>query len=81
MVDDTSGHIAGEEPLKQLSALRALNLRNTDTFAGLSGDEFGVLLENCGGDTALGIAEKTTAGGLGPALRVTRHGVADNANR
>ncbi|MDQ3159676.1 MAG: EAL domain-containing protein, partial [Pseudomonadota bacterium] len=58
VVNDTCGHIAGDELLKRLSALLALNLRSSDMLARLGGDEFGVLLQNCGRDVALGIAEK-----------------------
>ncbi len=58
VVNDTCGHIAGDELLKRLSAVLALNLRSSDTLARLGGDEFGVLLQNCGREAALGIAEK-----------------------
>lgn len=58
VVNDTCGHVAGDELLKQVSAMLALNLRKNDTLARLGGDEFGVLLENCGVQTALRIAEK-----------------------
>jgi diguanylate cyclase (GGDEF)-like protein/PAS domain S-box-containing protein len=57
IVNDTCGHIAGDEMLKQLGILLKAKLRQNDTLARLGGDEFGVLLETCPIEPALRVAE------------------------
>lgn len=57
IVNDTCGHVAGDELLRQLSTLLRDKLRQSDTLARLGGDEFGVLLDSCGTESALRIAE------------------------
>ncbi|TCV85407.1 putative bifunctional diguanylate cyclase/phosphodiesterase [Sulfurirhabdus autotrophica] len=47
IVNDTCGHIAGDELLSQLAAIIQKQMRTTDTLARLGGDEFGVIFENC----------------------------------
>ena len=58
IINDTCGHVAGDQLLKQLSAQLQKQIRNGDTLARLGGDEFGVLLENCPLNQAHLVAEK-----------------------
>ena len=47
-INDTGGHVAGDEMLRQLAPLLREQLREHDTFARIGGDEFAILLEHCG---------------------------------
>ena len=47
VVNDTCGHVAGDELLKQIAALLRKRLRNSDILARIGGDEFGIILHEC----------------------------------
>ncbi|GAB4263562.1 MAG: hypothetical protein Kow0065_14300 [Methylomicrobium sp.] len=47
VINDTCGHTAGDELLKQVTYLLQQKVRKRDTLARLGGDEFGVLMEHC----------------------------------
>ena len=56
-VNDTCGHLAGDELLRQISQLFAGRLREEDTLARLGGDEFGIILASCSGPRARQVAD------------------------
>ncbi len=58
VVNDTCGHIAGDELLCEIAETMSRNVRSSDMLARLGGDEFGVLLEGCDIDNAYERAEK-----------------------
>jgi diguanylate cyclase (GGDEF)-like protein/PAS domain S-box-containing protein len=58
VINDTSGHHAGDRLLLKVVSVLQQNLREHDMLARLGGDEFGVIIENCSLEAAEDIAEK-----------------------
>ncbi|UTF58943.1 bifunctional diguanylate cyclase/phosphodiesterase [Gilvimarinus sp. DA14] len=61
VVNDTSGHFAGDRLLQQVVDVFRRELRDCDMLARLGGDEFAMILENCPLDVAGRITEKLRA--------------------
>jgi diguanylate cyclase (GGDEF)-like protein/PAS domain S-box-containing protein len=58
VVNDTCGHIAGDELLKQISQLVEKTTRRNDIVARLGGDEFAILLQSCPIERSINLAEE-----------------------
>ncbi len=74
IVNDTCGHIAGDELLRQISTSLTTRIRRSDVLARLGGDEFGLLLENCTLELAEEICE-----GIRKRIKDTRFVWEDNS--
>ncbi len=61
IVNDSVGHAAGDELLRQVASLFLEKVRDRDTLARLGGDEFGLLLDNCPLEKGLVIAKAIIA--------------------
>ncbi len=58
VINDTCGHIAGDELLHQLANTMSSKIRKRDSLARLGGDEFALLLEDCDIEQAYIIADE-----------------------
>ena len=56
--NDTHGHLAGDELLKEISAAWASVLRPSDSMARYGGEEFALLLPDCGLGDAIVVVER-----------------------
>lgn len=61
VVNDTCGHIAGDQLLVQMAMLIGQKVRKGDIIARLGGDEFGILLANCDLNAGERVAEAIRA--------------------
>ncbi|NCF26235.1 MAG: EAL domain-containing protein [Gammaproteobacteria bacterium] len=57
IINDSSGHIAGDELLRQLAEVLKVKVRKSDLLARLGGDEFAVLVGHCTLEDAERVAE------------------------
>ena len=58
LVNDTSGHLAGDNLLREIASLLKQQVRDSDTVARMGGDEFAMLLAGCPLDKARQIADE-----------------------
>jgi diguanylate cyclase (GGDEF)-like protein/PAS domain S-box-containing protein len=58
LINDTSGHLAGDQLLSQLALVMSELMGAGDILARLGGDEFGVLAHDTGQDDAVALAER-----------------------
>ncbi|NKJ22618.1 GGDEF domain-containing protein [Dyella sp. SG609] len=57
-INDTHGHAVGDDMLKHVVSLCQPLLRSSDLFGRLGGEEFGILLLDCGREQGLMLAER-----------------------
>ncbi len=55
-INDSFGHLAGDELLRRLTPVLKASLREGEMLSRIGGDEFAVMIENCGADFALAAA-------------------------
>ena len=58
VINDTCGHLAGDEQLKRVAGALAGHLRDEDTVARMGGDEFAILIRNIDSRGTLSIVER-----------------------
>jgi diguanylate cyclase (GGDEF)-like protein/PAS domain S-box-containing protein len=58
IINDTCGHLAGDELIKQIGDLLRKHVRQYDFVSRLGGDEFGILMYNCSRSQAFLACEK-----------------------
>lgn len=60
-VNDTFGHLAGDEVLREVASAMVSSLRDLDIVARYGGEEFAVVLPNCGAEQARAALERMRA--------------------
>ena len=57
-INDNYGHAIGDEAIKEMARICLENIRDSDIIGRIGGDEFGIILQECGLDYAIQTAEK-----------------------
>jgi diguanylate cyclase (GGDEF)-like protein len=57
LINDSCGHLAGDQMLREISGVLADRIRSRDTLARTGGDEFAIILENCDLTKAIEVAQ------------------------
>ncbi len=57
-LNDTHGHVAGDQVIKNVALIMLNNIRGTDLAARYGGEEFVLLIKDCEQETAIAIAER-----------------------
>jgi diguanylate cyclase (GGDEF)-like protein len=60
-INDTYGHVAGDDVLKEVAGAMAGNVRDVDLVARYGGEEFAIVLPNCPSEGALIVVERVRA--------------------
>jgi two-component system, cell cycle response regulator len=60
-INDTYGHLVGDEVLREVASAMARNVRDVDLVARYGGEEFAIVLPNCGTEGALAVVERVRA--------------------
>ena len=74
-INDSCGHVAGDELLRQLGQVLEQNVRSADVVARLGGDEFAVLLHNCDPGDAEQVADNLLKAVDDVPVRLGRQGI------
>ena len=69
LINDSHGHVGGDEALREIAARIEVQIRASDTAARFGGDEFALVLPDTGLDEAVRLAERIRAA-LGPPVEV-----------
>ena len=60
-INDTYGHVAGDDVLREVAGAMASNVRDVDLVARYGGEEFAIVLPNCPSEGALTVVERVRA--------------------
>jgi diguanylate cyclase (GGDEF)-like protein len=60
-INDTYGHVAGDDVLRDVAETMAANVRDVDVVARYGGEEFAIVLPNCPSDGAMIVVERVRA--------------------